>query len=222
MNGVHDMGGMHGMGPLLNERNEPVFHHPWEGRVFALSSAAGAWRRWNIDAGRSSIESLPAVDYLRMSYYERWFAALIHRLERYGLVTRAEIESCQPEPGAAKAAAPLTPDMVAARIAAGSSTERSLNNSARFSVGGQVRARKINPTGHTRLPRYARGKLGSIERVHGGHVFPDTNAAFTGEHPQYLYSVRFSARELWGESASPRDAVYLDLWEEYLEATVSS
>ena len=217
MNGVHDMGGMHGMGPLLTEQNEPVFHDPWEGRVFALSTAIGAWRKWNIDAVRSSVENLPVVDYLHMSYYERWFAALVYRLERYGLVTRAEIDSCRPEPGTAKAAAPLTADMVAARIAAGSPTERSLDHSARFSVGEQVRARKINPTGHTRLPRYARGKLGLIERVHGGHVFPDTNAMFAGEHPQYLYSVRFSARELWGETTSPLDAVYLDLWEAYLE-----
>jgi nitrile hydratase len=107
--------------------------------------------------------------------------------------------------------------MVTSRIAAGSSTGRSLDHSARFSVGAQVRAKKINPASHTRLPRYARGKLGSIERVHGGHVFPDTNAMLAGEHPQYLYSVRFSARELWGETSSPRDAVYLDLWEEYLE-----
>ena len=153
MNGVHDMGGMHRMGPLIAEQNEPVFHDRWEGRVFALSSAIGAWRKWNIDAARSSLESLPAVDYLRMSYYERWFAALVYRLERYGLVTRREIESCRPESGTAKAAAPLTADMVAARIAAGSSTERSLDHSARFSVGEQVRAKKINPTGHTRLPR---------------------------------------------------------------------
>ena len=145
MNGVHDMGGMHGMGPLRPEQNEPVFHERWEARVFALSTAIGAWRKWNIDAVRSSLESVSAVDYLRMSYYERWLVALIYRLERYGLVTRAEIESCRPEPGLAKAAAPLTADMVAARIAAGSSTERSLDHSARFSVGEQVRAKKSIP-----------------------------------------------------------------------------
>jgi len=80
-----------------------------------------------------------------------------------------------------------------------------------------VRAKKINPTGHTRLPRYARGNVGVVDRVHGAHVFPDSNAHFRGESPQYLYSVRFSARELWGEASSSRDAVYIDLWEDYLE-----
>ena len=99
----------------------------------------------------------------------------------------------------------------------GSPTHRETTARPRFAPGKAVRAREINPTGHTRLPRYVRGRQGTIERDHGAHVFPDSNSKFEGENPQYLYTVRFAARELWGESANPGDAVYLDLWEEYLD-----
>jgi nitrile hydratase subunit beta len=139
------------------------------------------------------------------------------RLELYGLVTEAELRSGRPASGAQKANPPLTADIVATRIATGSSTKRALKHPARFALGQKVRAKKVNPTGHTRLPRYARGCLGIIQHVHDGHVFPDSNAMLAGENPQYLYSVQCSARELWGETAAARDAVYLDLWEDYLK-----
>lgn len=217
MNGVHDMGGMHEMGPVTPEADEPVFHEPWEGRVLALNRATAALGKWNIDASRHSIERIRPADYLRMTYYEKWLAGLITRLEESGLVTSAELQSGRPAPGATKATPPLTAGGVAAATGERGWFERPVNTPPRFAVGQQVRAKKINPTGHTRLPRYARGNVGVVDRVHGAHVFPDSNAHFRGESPQYLYSVRFSARELWGEAASSRDAVYIDLWDDYLE-----
>ncbi len=217
MNGVHDMGGMHGMGPIEYEKNEPVFHARWEARVFALTRAMGAWRKWNIDAGRHGIELLPASDYLRMSYYERWAVRLIDLLVKSGLVTRGEIESGKPARGSAKAKPALAARQVSVATSRGGSTRRNAAVAARFQVGQRVRARNMHPTGHTRLPRYARGKLGTVDRDHGVFVFPDTNAHFQGEKPQHVYSVRFAARELWGEQAAPSDAVYIDMWDDYLE-----
>lgn len=218
MNGVHDMGGMHGFGPVEAEADEPVFHAPWEGRVLALRRAAGAWRRWNIDAGRYSIETLPPADYLRLSYYEKWFASTIKLVLGAGLVTPEEIASGRPASGSKVATPPLTADKVMPALAAGGPTLRKTSARPRFAAGAAVRARDINPVGHTRLPRYVRGRRGTIECDHGAHVFPDSNSRFEGERPQFLYTVRFAARELWGEGANPADTVHLDLWEEYLDA----
>jgi nitrile hydratase subunit beta len=217
MNGVHDMGGMHGMGPIPVEKNEPVFHERWEGRVFALNRAAGAWGKWNIDASRYQKELIPPADYLRMSYYERFLVGLIELLVNRGLVTRAEIESGKPARGSQKATPPLTADKVPQFVQGGVPTSRDIPVAPKFRVGQRVRARNINPTGHTRLPRYARAKLGTIERDHGVFVFPDTNAQFLGEKPQHVYSVRFAARELWGEQAAAQDAVYVNLWDDHLD-----
>jgi nitrile hydratase len=217
MNGVHDMGGMHGLGPLVRERDEPVFHERWEARAMALTVAAGGLKRWNIDASRHSREMLPAADYLRMSYYERWLAALHEMLLRSGLVTRSEIETGRPAQGAVKELSPLTAERVAVALVAGAPYRRELNTPARFKPGDRVRARNLNPAGHTRLPRYVRGHAGTVQRRHGAYVFPDSNAHGRGEDPRHLYSVRFEAPELWGDSAAGRGAVYADLWEPYLE-----
>ncbi len=219
MNGVHDMGGMQDMGPVQEEKNEPVFHEPWQGRIFAMYRAAGAWRKWNIDAARFSREVIPPAEYLGMSYYEKWYVGLVELLVAGGLATRTEIERGRPRAGTSKATPPITAGQVLGSELKGNSTSRNVSVAARFQVGQRVRARVINPTGHTRLPRYARGKFGTIQRDHGVYVFPDTNAHFKGENPQHVYSVRFAARELWGEQASPRDTVHLDLWDDYLEPT---
>jgi nitrile hydratase beta subunit len=217
MNGIHDMGGMHGMGPIQEERNEPVFHHPWEARVFALRRAMGAWRRWNIDVSRHEVELVPAADHLRMSYYERQFAAFVVLLEKRGFITPAELESGTPVPETSGAVPALSPDKAAALIANGVPTSRDVPVAPRFQTGQRVRARNINPPGHTREPRYVRGKLGVIHRDHGVFVFPDTNAHYLGENPQHVYSVRFAAQELWGADAATQDSVYVDLWDDYLE-----
>jgi len=218
VNGVHDMGGMHGMGPIDHEKNEPVFHEEWEGRVYAITRLlrAGGGRP-NLDNSRYLIELLPPADYLRMSYYEKWLARLLKQIVDLGVVTAAELESGQPSPGAPKATPAIPAAAVPAMVTRRNSARRPAAVSPHFKVGQRVRARNINPAGHTRLPRYARGKHGVVHRDHGVFVFPDTNAQFLGEKPQHLYSVRFTARELWGEQASARDFIHLDMWDDYLE-----
>ncbi len=218
MNGVHDMGGMHGMGPIQPEKNEPVFHAPWEGRLFALRRAAGAWRKWNIDTTRHEVELVPPAEYLRLSYFARQFVAFLETLVKSGLVTSTEIEAGTPAAGRPKLNPPLTAEKAAELVAKGVPTSRDVKVAARFQTGQRVRARNMHPVGHTRLPRYVRGKTGVVHRDHGVFVFPDTNAHFLGENPQHVYSVRFAARELWGQQAAPLDSVYVDMWDDYLDA----
>ena len=216
MNSVHDMGGMHGMGPIEPEPNEPVFHEPWEGRVFALfSGGLGRWGRGrNWGSFRFELESIPAADYLRMSYYERWFTMLTGRLLRSNLVTAAELESGVADPNLPK---PVV--LPASGNASAGSTQLDDEVSPKFRSEQRVRARNMHPRGHTRLPRYTRGKSGTIVRVHGVFDLQDTDVhGFRfGYRPEHVYTVRFAARELWGDRASERDAVYVDLWESYLE-----
>jgi nitrile hydratase len=219
MNGVHDMGGQQGMGPVVYEKNEAVFHAPWEGRVYALNRAIRAWSKWNLDADRHAQELMPPVDYLRMSYYERWLHKLEAQLVTYGLVSKEEIESRQADPRSPKANPTLSLATSDGWLNRGIASSHDPNVRPLFKVRQRVRARNINPTGHTRLPRYARGKIGVIVRDHGVYLFPDSHAHFQGEKRQHVYSVRFRARELWGETASPRDSVHLDLWDDYLERT---
>jgi nitrile hydratase len=217
MNGVHDMGGLQDMGPVQHEKDEPVFHAAWEGRIYAINSALRAIGKWNLDAWRHQIELLPPAGYLRMSYYERWLRINEQLLVKHGLITAAELKTGAPDPGSVKATPALTAALAAGRLSRGIASSHDPQVQPHFKVGQRVRARNLNPTGHTRLPRYARGKHGTIARDHGVYVFPDTNAHFQGEKRQHVYSVRFSARELWGEDGSPRDSVHLDMWDDYLE-----
>ncbi len=215
MNGVHDMGGMDGFGPVEREPDEPVFHHRWEGRVFAIRAALRPKDRvpgWG--SFRYDLERIPPADYLRMSYYERWFAISLDRLLRSGLVTKAEIESGRPEPG------PPGPPLRPAPAARSSGPGRlDVDVTPRFRSGDDVRARNLHPPGHTRLPRYARGRAGVVTRDNGVYALQDTDEAGQAldRPPQHVYTVRFAARDLWGERASARDTVYVDLWEDYLE-----
>ena len=217
MNGVHDMGGVHGLGPIAPEADEPLFHEAWEARALALTLAAGGWGRWNIDRSRHQRELIPGPDYLRLGYYEKWITGLCELMVQTGLVTREELASGRPAPGGARQTPPLTADKVAESLARGGPTDRPSARAPVFAVGEAVRARNLHPKGHTRLPRYVRGRPGVISRRHGDHVFPDTNAAGQGEQPQPLYQVRFEAQDLWGDNGFGRGAVYLDLWEDYLE-----
>jgi nitrile hydratase subunit beta len=214
VNGVHDMGGMANPGPLAPETNEPVFHHAWEGRVHALSVASPT--RTNIDAGRHQREMIPGPEYLAMSYYEKWFRGLTELLVARGFATWTEIARGKADPGFVKA----TPVLAAAEVTARFTHRGSYLREAappEFAEGDRVRARNLNPPGHTRLPRYVRGRQGVIVAQRGAHVFPDSHAHGRGEDPRPLYTVRFTARELWGEAANPRDSICLDLWEPYLE-----
>ena len=216
MNSVHDMGGMHGMGPVEYEKDEPVFHAAWEGRVYAMNRSLGAWRKWNINQWRYHIEQIAPSEYLRMSYYEKWLTAMERRVVEYGFVTTEELEAGKAAPGAVKATPAFTRAMA-------SVDDRELPSAHEpgiaplFRVGQRARVRNINPVGHTRCPRYARGKTGEILRDHGVYQFPDTSARGLGDKRQHVYAVRFRARELWGESASPRDFIQIDLWDDYLE-----
>ena len=217
MNGIHDMGGLQDMGPVQHERDEPVFHAEWEGRVYAINSALRASGKWNLDAWRHQIELLPPVEYMQMTYYERWLRINEQLLVKHGLVTPAELASGKPDPGSTKAIPALTAAAVASRLGRGIASSHDPAVRSQFKVGQRVRARNMNPVGHTRLPRYARGKVGIIGRDHGVYLFPDTNAHFQGQKRQHVFSVRFTARELWGEHASARDTVHLDMWDDYLE-----
>lgn len=214
MNGVHDMGGMQGLGSIEPEPEGIVFHHAWEGRVHAMSLASPT--RSNIDAGRHQRELIPGPEYLRMSYYEKWFRSLSERLVQQGLVTEEELAKGKPAAGLSKETPRLAADAVEGALTCAGSYVRE-GAAPLFSPGDAVRGRNIHPDGHTRLPRYVRGRSGVIVRAHGAHVFPDSNAHGNGEDPRPLYTVRFTARELWGDAANPRDSVCLDLWEPYLE-----
>jgi nitrile hydratase len=200
MNGIHDMGGMHGMGPIEREKNEPVFHERWEARIFALRRAMRPWPKFNGKSNRYHVELIPPEEQLRLSYYARFVVAFSELLVEGGFVTTDEILKGKPARRSPKAVPVLKAEQV-----------------PDFVAKGAVRGCNINPMGHTRLPRYARGKVGTVDRDHGVFIFPDTNVAGLGEKPQHVYSVRFAARELWGEQASPRDSVYIDMWDDYLE-----
>jgi nitrile hydratase subunit beta len=210
------MGGMQDMGAIEYAQAEPTFHERWEGRIYAISYAVQGTGKLRLGL-RPPMEAIPPAEYLSMSYYERWITSVTERLLASDLVSAAEIKSGRPDPGSVKASLALSPaDAVAAQFKI-PPTRRDLPVAASFQQGQSVRARNINPVTHTRLPRYVRGKPGRIERDHGVFVFSDTSAYSKGEKPQHLYSVRFSARELWGDSAAPQDAVYVDLFDDYLE-----
>lgn len=217
MNGAQDLGGMMGFGPVRPEANEPTFHADWERRAFAITLAMGATASWNLDMSRAMRESLPPPLYLAASYYEIWLLGLAKLLAERNLVTandRAAGRAVDPPMPIARVLRAADVDAVLAR---GASTERSAPAPALFAVGARVRARNMHPVGHTRLPRYVRGRIGTIAQVHGVHVFPDTHAGGEGEHPQWVYAVAFPARELWGEAADPTVSVSVDCWESYLE-----
>jgi nitrile hydratase len=233
MNGVHDLGGMHGLGPVAAERDEPVFHTEWERRVFALTLAMGFWRpgRWNLDMSRQAREQMPPAEYLATSYYEHWLFGLERLLVEHGFLTAEDLAAgrrAELAPGTAPtararppAAGPVPGALRAVDVPRALQNRRAARRdepvAPRFAPGARVVARNIHPKGHTRIPRYVRGRRGVVHRDHGVFVFPDTHAAGLGEKPQHVYAVRFAARELWGPDASPRDSVVVDLWDDYLD-----
>jgi len=221
VNSVHDMGGMHGLGPVEIEPDEPWFHHEWERRAFALTLATGYLGEWNLDMSRHARERMPGAEYLAATYYEKWLWGLERLLVERGLVPSAELEARLQDADASvrRTGHPrlLTAENVAPLLKKGGTARVSQTTPARFAPGDEIVARNINPTGHTRLPRYARGRAGVVDRDHGVFVFADSHAMGEGPQPQHLYSVRFAARELWGPEAGERDAVYVDLWEAHLD-----
>lgn len=218
MNGIHDLGGMTCFGPVRREKDEPVFHADWERRVFAMNLAALAFFG-PVDRARHAIERMDPVEYLSTSYYEHWLEALVTLAKDLGYVTDAEIASgrgsvLKPTPFPAPNA-----EQVEGLVRQGMPATRDDGRmKPAFGVGDAVRARNIEVTGHTRVPRYVRGRAGVVVAFRGSHVFPDTAAHDRGENAQPLYTVRFEANELWGENVARRDCVYIDLWEDYLES----
>jgi nitrile hydratase len=215
MNGAQDLGGAHGFGPVRRESDEPVFHHPWERRAFAVTLALGMLGRWNIDMSRYYRENRHPVDYLSSTYYEIWLKGVERLAVDRGLISEEELKS-------GRALAPrdptiVPPDATRARELLVKSVGAKLNvpAAAIFASGDRVRVKNQHPATHTRMPRYCRGKAGVIAIDHGVYVFPDTHALGLGPKPQHCYSVRFSAQELWG--VPRREVVHLDLWDDYLE-----
>jgi nitrile hydratase subunit beta len=218
MNGVHDLGGLQDFGPVAPEPNEPVFHSDWERRIFALTLAMAKPGGWTLDASRHARESLPPADYLRFSYYQIWLAGLEKLMLEGGLVSAAELATGKAQGAPASVPGILAAAAVRPAMAMGAPVDRPPSAPARFAPGDRVLALNLNPRGHTRLPRYVRGRTGTVTHVHGAHVFPDANAHGKGEQPHWLYGVSFTARELWGPDAPTTDHVQVDLWEPYLDA----
>jgi len=190
----------------------------------AVTVAMGASGQWNIDLSRAARESLPPAIYLSSSYYEIWIRALEKLMLERGMVTHAELATGQQSTPPIQVNKVLTSETVDAALKAGSPTERPIDQPALFKVGQKVRARNMHPQGHTRLPRYVRGHVGTVVSLHGGHVFPDGHT-LRASPPfnvpvQWLYTVVFDGPTLWGEHSDPTLEVTVDAWESYLEAVV--
>ena len=220
MNGIHDMGGMHGFGPVVREENEPVFHHDWEGRVFAMQVATPV----PIPGGsRNNIEHMDPAEYLTTSYYEKWLHSRIKGLIDAGVLTAAELEARialyrdHPETPVPHREDQDRVQHIRAQLRRVESPRRDVPLQPRFAIGATVRACNLHPPGHTRLPRYVRSKCGVVERYYGIYDFQDAVPPGTEVPPQPLYAVRFDARELWGASAEAHSVVCIDMWESYLE-----
>ena len=220
MNGVHDMGGMDGFGKVEVKPNEPMFHTAWEARVLALVRAMGAAGAFNIDTSRFYREALPPHVYLSSSYYKKWLLGLEDLLLAKGFITADEVKAghalAPPKP---LRRGKLTHDNVAATMVRGK-FGRPAPAPAKFKTGDRVRAKNIHPATHTRLPRYVRGHVGVVERDHGCHVFPDSAAIEAGENPQWLYTVVFDGKELWGTDADPTVKISIDAFEPDRKSTV--
>ncbi len=222
MNGIHDMGGMHGFGPIELEENEPVFHQPWEGRVSAMRrTIPGASDPYG---GRFLIESIPPDLYLKSSYYERWLLSFEDALLKKGLITAQELDEktrfYQENP---EAEVPRNGDPELGKSARETlyaieapSEPDGRDIVPRFEIGDSVRAANINISGHTRLPKYVRGRVGTVAKLYSFQDIQD-HVPESERGPQTVYSVRFDGRELWGDTAESNQVLYIDMWESYLE-----
>ncbi|MGD9865548.1 MAG: nitrile hydratase subunit beta [Pseudodonghicola sp.] len=229
MTRVHDMGGRFGDGRVdPGAAGDPVFATDWHARALAVTLAAGALGQWNLDMSRHAREALAPRDYMDFSYYEKWIAALADLLVAQGVLTADELkEAAGMEAGSGEAPHPLADralkaETVAAALAKGSPADRPFDGAPAFAPGQRVRtlrpaANRQVDGGHTRLPAYAAGATGRVLRCHGAHVLPDSNAHRLGEAAEPLYTVVFSAAELWAAPENPRDEITLDLWQSYLE-----
>ena len=218
MNGPHDVGGQMGFGPVAPETGEPLFHAAWERRALGVTLAAGMLGAWNIDESRHARENRHPSDYYGSSYYQIWIKALERLMQVHGFATARELRSPNEVEDAADGRPTLVASSISARLARGGPVDRPASSAPLFAVGDRVRTVEMHPSGHTRLPRYARGRVGRIEAVQGAFIFPDTNAHGLGEAPQWLYTVAFDGRTLWGHDGDPASIVSIDAFEPYLRA----
>jgi nitrile hydratase len=216
MDGIHDMGGMDGFGKVEPEPNEPVFHAKWEGRCLALNRAMGFTGIWTIDETRAGIEELPPDVYLTSSYYRKWALRLENLVIERGLAGADEVKAGHALRPGKTLKRKLNATDVPTTLSRGS-YGRPAPAPARFKIGDRVRTKNIHPATHTRLPRYARGRSGVVEALRGCHVYPDTVAIGHGENPQWLYTVLFDGRELWGDDTDPSLKISIEAFEPYLE-----
>jgi nitrile hydratase subunit beta len=224
MTRVHDMGGRFGDGPVVPEPQgiaQPGAD--WHSRALAVSLACGTLGQWNIDISRHARECISPKDYARFSYYEKWMAGLADVLVQTGVLTAEDLQNLttQEETGHPLSDRMMTADNVVPAMERGGPADRPSNVVPKFTVGQSVctahpAGNRLVDGGHTRLPAYAQGAKGRILRLHGTHVFPDSNAHGMGEAPEPLYAVAFAAAELWTAPEHPNDDVILDLWQSYL------
>jgi nitrile hydratase len=217
MNGPHDLGGQMGFGAVAPEAEDVRFHEEWEKRALALTMAVGGMGLWNIDASRYAKETMPPAQYLGSSYYQRWILALEKMLLAHRMVTAAELSAGRAIDPPNPAGRRLDAQQVLAAYERGGDYVRQCTVPARFAVGDAVLTRNDHPITHTRLPRYARGRRGRVDYVHGVHILPDTMAHGLGENPEWLYSVSFAAGELWGAQGDPTVRTSVECWESYIE-----
>ena len=214
MNGGADLGGMMGLGPIAIEKDEPLFHADWEKRAFGMTIALGACGQWNIDTSRYTRENMHPADYMLTPYYKIWIDAAVRMMKQRSMISETEIETGN----VIDAPAAVKPKLKASDVETVLSADRPAQGHPAWQVGDRIKTINNHPRTHTRLPRYARDKAGEITKVHGFHVFPDSNASGLGEDPHWLYQVTFTSRDLWGEQGNAADTVSLDLWEPYLKA----
>lgn len=228
MNSSHDVGGSHGFGPVIAEPDEPVFHEEWERHVFAILLGCLAQGLATGNENRYAMERMGNLRYLNTSYYEHWLIAIESLVVEKGIVSREELDQRldSADRGETDFSRADTRDELARRllriIREGESPRRDIDRLPQFRIGDRVRTRNEHPVGHTRLPRYARGRIGTVIAFHGNFVFADSDAMKSGENPQPLYTVAFTGHELWGAATETGVLVNLDLWEEHLEAEEES
>jgi nitrile hydratase beta subunit len=221
MDGIHDMGGMQGFGPVPIEYDEALFKAPWEARVLAMKIATTGHTGANVDRFRHLIERMPPANYLNASYYQRWLHSMLQQYLEAGMLTATDLAAIaagtNPEETNSSSTTAIPAVKMRELMSHYSAPTEEHSPQPQFAIGAAVHTKNIHPPGHCRLPGYARGKVGEVVAAHGLHLFADDRGSGLGDTLQHLYTLKFMATELWGENANPRDSVNLELWESHLE-----
>ena len=217
MDGIADMGGMHGFGQVDRTDDNGTFHAEWERRILGITFSVLGAGLFNVDEIRRATESVDPLTYLKTTYYERWLYSTEDLLKEKGAFTASELATGRSATPASNSTPAVTSEVARVILEQGGTSRSAGGAPSRFKPGETVTARNIHPHGHTRLPRYVRGKRGTIIVDHGIFALPDSNAAGLGLSPPHVYGVRFTARELWGPETSARDTLQIDLFDDYLD-----